>query len=98
LISTSLGSFDTMGSLLDDSLLLALSSTLNIEFLNNIFSCHVVGLAPSCFHKNLLLTYMYTKFFGQFNVNWFHILLWTNEYEFQFCSHDNLEHTCTKMW
>jgi hypothetical protein len=56
-----------------------------------------MGLALDCFHKSLLLMYMYTRSSAQFNVNQFHTLLWTNEYEFQFCLHDDAEHTCTKM-
>ncbi len=40
--------------------------------------------------------YMYTKPSTQFDVNWFHTLLWTNAYEFQLCSHNDVEHTCTK--
>jgi hypothetical protein len=56
-----------------------------------------MGLVPSDSQKNLLLVYMYTKSFTQFSVNQFHTLLWTNEYEFQFHLHDDVEHTCAKM-
>jgi hypothetical protein len=88
-----------MGSSFDDSFLFTLSSTLNIEFLDNIFfSYHALELALGRFHKSLLLVHMYTKSFVQFNINWFFTLLWIDEYEFQFRSHDHLEHTCTKMW
>ncbi len=57
-----------------------------------------MGLALGRFHKSLLLMYMYTKSFAQFDVNWFHTLLWTNEYELQFHLHDDAEHICAKMW
>jgi hypothetical protein len=57
-----------------------------------------MGLAPSHSHKNLILMYMYTKFFAQFDVNQLCTLLWKNEYELQFHLHDDAEHICTKMW
>jgi len=41
---------------------------------------------------------MYTKSFAQFDVNWFHTLVWTNEYELQFHMHDDAKHICAKMW
>jgi hypothetical protein len=56
-----------------------------------------VGLALGHSHKSLLLVYMYTKFYAQFDVNRFHILLWTNEYELQFHLHNDMKHTCAKM-
>jgi len=45
-------------------------------------SHHVMGLAPCCFQKNLLLVWMYTKLFTSSTFNCLCILLWTNEYEF----------------
>jgi hypothetical protein len=77
-----------------------LSLTLSIESLDNIFFLyHVMGLAPSHSHKNLLLMYMYTKSSARFDVDWIHTLLWTNEYEFQFCSNNDLNtlESCTKL-
>jgi len=95
LTSSSSNSYDTMGSLPNYSLLFVV----DIESLDNIFfSYHVVGLVPSHSHKSLILMYMYTKFFGQFDVNRLCTLLWTNEYELQFHLHDDAKHTCTKMW
>jgi len=41
------------------------------------------------------------QFSACFNVNQFCTLLWTNEYEFQFCSHDDIETLvprCGKQW
>jgi hypothetical protein len=87
-----------MGFSFNDSFSFALSSTLNIESLNNIFfSYHVVGLALGRSHKNLLLVHICTKSSTQFYFNWFQILLLTNEYEFRFCSHDDAKHICAKM-
>jgi len=40
---------------------------------------------------------MYIKSLACFNVSQFHTLLWKNEYEFQFCLHNDVEHTCAKM-
>jgi hypothetical protein len=70
-----------MGSSLDDSLSSRLSSTLDIEFLNNLFLYYVVGFVLYHFHKSLLLMYMYTNSFAWSNVHQFYTLLWTNEYE-----------------
>jgi hypothetical protein len=76
-----------------------LSSTSNIESLDNIFfSYHAMGLVLGCSHKSLLLVYMYTRSSIRFNVNRFGTLLWINEYELQFRSHGDVEHTCTKIW
>jgi hypothetical protein len=87
-----------MGSSPNDLILFALSSTLDIESLNIFFSYHVVGLVPSHSNKSLILMYMYTNFFAQFDVNLLCTLLWRNEYELQFHLHDDVENTCTKMW
>jgi hypothetical protein len=87
-----------MGSLPDDLVSSSFSSTSDIESSNNIFFLyHNMGLALGHSHKSLLLMYMYTKSFAQFDINWFFILLWTNEYELQFRLHDDVEHTWTKM-
>jgi hypothetical protein len=56
-----------------------------------------MGFMPNHSYKSLLLMYMYTKPSTQFDVNRFHTLLWTNEYELQLCLHNDLEPTCTKM-
>jgi hypothetical protein len=78
-----------VGSSSNESPSSTLSSILNIEYSNTIFfSYHVVGLATSCYRKNLLLMYMYTMPFAWLDVNRFHTL-WTPI---------SLEHTCTKMW
>ncbi len=72
--------------------------TLDIESSNNIFFLyHTMGLVLGHFHKNLLLIYMYTKSSIQSNINLIYTLLWTNEYEFQFCLHNDVKHTCAKM-
>jgi inner membrane protein involved in colicin E2 resistance len=63
----------------------------------HFFSYYVMGLALNCFQNTLLLLQMYTKFSTCFVVNWCRTLLQTNEYEFQFHSHDNVEHTCANM-
>ncbi len=87
-------SFDIMMFLFDDSLSFPLSSTLDIKSLNNIFFLyHALGLVPSSFRKNLLLMYMCIKSYAQSNIKWFRTLLWTNEYELQFHSHDDVEYT-----
>jgi hypothetical protein len=54
---------------------------------------HALGLVPSSFRKNLLLMYMCIKSYAQSNIKWFRTLLWTNEYELQFHSHDDVEYT-----
>jgi hypothetical protein len=56
-----------------------------------------MGLVPGHSHKSLLLMYMYIKSSTQVDVNQFRILMWTNEYEFQFHSHDDVKHICAKM-
>jgi hypothetical protein len=69
-----------------------------IKSLGNIFfHYYVMGLALSCSQRTLLLLQMHTKFLACFVVNWCHILLWTNEYKFQFRSHDNVKHTYANM-
>ncbi len=55
------------------------------------------GWRQIIFCKTLLLMYMYTESFTRCDVNQFRTLLWTNEYELQFHSHDDAKHTCAKM-
>jgi len=46
---------------------------------------------------SLLLMYMYMKFSIHFHVSRFRTLLWINEYELQFRSHNDIEQICNKM-
>ncbi len=56
-----------------------------------------MGLVSGCFHKSLLLLYMYTKSFALLDVNLFCTLLWTDGYELQFRLHDDVQHTYAKI-
>jgi len=81
-------------------ILFTLSSTLNIESLDNIiFLCHVMGLAPNHFPQDLVINvYVHQVFHPTWrDVNQFRTSLWTNEYELQFHSHNDVEHICAKM-
>jgi hypothetical protein len=75
-------SINTQGSSFDVPPLSKFKRTSNIKFSNNIFCLyHVVGTIHSPCFAIIL----------------FHTLLWKNECELQFCSHDVGEHTCMKM-
>lgn len=50
------------------------------------------------FLQELAINVHVHQVFNSFYVSLFCTLLWINEYEFQFCSHDDIEHICTKMW
>jgi len=85
-------SFDIKGSFFYVSPLFKLLLTSNIESQATYVSLYqVMGLIPNCSYRSLLLMKMYMKFSICFNVNQFCTLLWTNEYEFQFCSHNDIE-------